>query len=140
MSLASVSDVDIITLPSKITDSGRLTIAEAGSTLPIEIRRVFIINGVPDAIRGRHAHRELTQILVCISGKCNVTCDDGSSRTEIMLDTPDKAVRIPPCIWAEQHYQEQGTSLIVMCDRPYDENDYIRDYSDFLAFRKGKIE
>ena len=136
MRLASIDDVHFITLPSKRDNLGKLIIAEVGNSIPIDIRRVFVVSGNPEVIRGKHAHRTLTQIFVCISGKCDITFDDGSQRNEVRLDSSEKALQVPPGIWAEQHYIGPNSTLMVLCDFLYDESDYIRNYDDFLAFRK----
>lgn len=137
MILGSIDDVHIVTLSSNVSNLGKLTVAEVGSSLPINIRRVFVVGGAPDSIRGKHAHKELTQILVCVSGKCEVTYDDGSQRKETQLDASEKALVVPPGIWTEQLYVGQSSILMVLCDLPYDESDYIRNYDEFLAYRKG---
>ena len=78
--------------------------------------------------------------MVCVQGACRLICDDGEERRDFVLDIANQAIVIPHGIWAEQYYLEEGTVLIVLCDLPYDENDYIRDYDAYLAFRKGDVE
>ena len=136
MSLATVDDVEMITLKYNHDPLGKLTVAETGITLPMDIRRVFVVNGYANATRGKHAHKQLTQILVCVSGACNIIVDDGDRSRKVLLDASEKALRIPPGIWAEQHFYGNGSVLMVLCDMLFDESDYIRDYSDFLAFRR----
>ncbi len=85
-------------------------------------------------IRGRHAHKECSQLLVVLNGRCVVTCDDGTNKKAHTLIEPDQGLLIPPTIWAEQEY-DVGTTLMVLTDQPYNESDYIRDYDSFLAFR-----
>lgn len=65
-----------------------------------------------------------------------VRCDDGRQQREIRLNGPAQGLLIPPTLWAEQIYEESNTALMVLCDKPYDGADYIRDYSQFLEFRK----
>lgn len=136
MRFASIDDVKFITLPSKQDNLGKLTIAEVGNSIPIDIRRVFVVNGNPEVVRGKHAHRTLTQIFICIHGKCNIAFDDGSQRNEVRLDSSGKALLVPPGIWAEQHYIGSNSTLMVLCNFLYDESDYIRNYDEFIAFRK----
>lgn len=125
-------------LASNLHASGQLVVMESGTSLALDIRRVFVVTGKQGGIRGKHAHRLLTQILVCVHGTCRVTCTDGRDKQEIVLDRSDFALEIPPGIWAEQYYVEPDTVLIVLCDLPYDESDYIRDYDEFLEFRRRK--
>ncbi len=137
MTLASINDVNAITLPFKQDSLGKLIIAEVESSLPIDISRVFVVHGELDAIRGKHAHKALTQIFVCLSGMCDVVYDDGATQRKIQLDLPEKALVVPPGIWTMQHYLGSASILMVLCDLPYDESDYIRDYDQFLAYRKS---
>ena len=125
-------------LTSNIHPSGQLVVLESGSEVSLNIQRVFVVKGKQGAVRGKHAHRRLTQILVCLHGICKITFLDGQNKGEITLDQPDVALEIPPGIWAEQHYVEPDTILMVLCDQPYDESDYIRDFAEFIEFRKEK--
>lgn len=124
-------------VPNHLDRQGYLVAFDGAADFQLNIRRVFVVSGYAGAVRGKHAHRDLTQILVCVSGMCRVVCDDGQSKREVLLDRPDVALRIPNHIWAEQYYLHENTVVMVLCDFPYDENDYIRNYDDFLAFRKA---
>lgn len=128
--------VKLIKLMSNVHASGQLVVLESGVSFVPDIQRVFVVTGKQAATRGKHAHKRLTQTLVCIQGDCRVTCDDGTNRQDTILDQPDLALEIPPGIWAEQYYAEPDTILMVLCDRHYEESDYIRNYEDFLAYRK----
>ena len=99
------------------------------------VKRTFIVNSSIKTTRGRHAHKELTQFLICVNGICEVICDDGYSKKKFILDSPNKILKIPNQIWAEQHYLVKNTSLLVMCDDVFREEDYIRDYEKFREFR-----
>lgn len=113
----------------------RLTVFENGRQVPFAVNRVFLINADQPTMRGNHAHRRCSQAMVCLSGSCEITVDDGRNRRPIMLSGPDRGVLVPAGIWADQHYKERGTILMVLCDLPYDEADYIRDYDEFLSYR-----
>ena len=122
----------------QIPDVGAdLFIYEQERTVPFPVRRVFAVYAREITERGRHAHRNCSQVMVCLAGACDVLVDDGAHRKTIALDRPSAALYVPPSIWAEQRYRQEGTILMVLCDREYDESDYIRDYDAFLAFRKG---
>jgi len=126
----------VVTLPSFRDDLGELVALEERVDLPIGISRVFVVSGNSGVTRGKHAHKQLTQTMVCVHGACVVECDDGDERKEFVLDGADKVLTVPPGIWAEQMYSGEGTVLMVLCDLPYDESDYIRDYEEFIAFRR----
>lgn len=111
-----------------------LVVYEGEKRVPFNIARIFVINAIKKSIRGSHAHKECTQLLVVLNGKCKIICDDGFEKKEIILDHACKGLLIPPTIWAEQEYQP-GTTLMVLTDKPYDEQDYIRDYESFIRFR-----
>ncbi|MFC1536578.1 FdtA/QdtA family cupin domain-containing protein [Pseudomonadota bacterium] len=116
---------------------GQLVAFEENTNLPVGIQRVFVVSGNYGAVRGKHAHKQLTQVLACVHGECKVTCDDGESRREFSLTGINQVLQIPPGIWAEQEYMVEGTVLMVLCDLPYDESDYIRNYQEFLQYREG---
>lgn len=132
--------VKIIKLMSDMHATGKLVVLESSTSFAPDIQRVFVVTGKQAVTRGKHAHKKLTQILVCLHGVCRVTCDDGTTRQDVMLDRPDLALEIPPGIWAEQYYTEPDTILMVLCDLLYEESDYIRNYDDFLAYRKELSE
>lgn len=130
-----VDDVRILDVQSYPDKQGLLVAFTGSNDFCMEIERVFVVTGHADSVRGKHAHKELTQIMVCLHGACLVVCDDGSKSSEFVLDQPYRALIVPPGIWAEQRYQKNGATLMVLCDRPYNEDDYLRDYSAFLRFR-----
>ena len=102
------------------------------------VRRVFAVRAREVSERGRHAHKQCKQLMVCLTGRCNVMVDDGKNRKSVVLARPQDALYIPASIWAEQSYREPGTILMVLCDQLYDETDYIRDYDEFLGWRAGR--
>ena len=105
--------------------------------MPFEIRRVYCIIGHPDRPRGFHAHRNLSQLLVCLSGSCRIIIDNGHERGEWLLDRPDLGVAVGPLEWREMHDFSDGAVLMCLADAPFDEADYIRDYAEFLALSRG---
>lgn len=124
-------------MPIHLDVEGFLAAYDAVSDFQIDVKRIFVVSSHKDAQRGRHAHKELTQILICVSGICRVTIDDGTDRKDILLDRPNLALKIPNHIWAEQNSEMDNTVLVVACDLPFDENDYIRNYDDFLKYRES---
>lgn len=112
---------------------GKLGVLEAPGTLPFAAQRVFYVFDIPaGAERGAHAHRQLHQCLVCLTGSLDVTLDDGATRETIRMDHPGKALYMPPLTWASQNNIQPGTTYFVLASDAFDETDYLRNYNDFL--------
>lgn len=134
-----VSGVKLITLPCHSDMRGSLTVAEAGDLIPFQPQRFFVVHQVPSTeVRGEHAHIKCKQFLNCISGTCSVLVEDGTKRQEFLLNSPQTALYIPPMVWAVQYKFSKDAYLLVLASDPYDESDYIRDYSDFLGMIRGR--
>jgi hypothetical protein len=117
-------------------DTGRIVVAEEGAQVPFPIRRVFVVQDVPTGTaRGYHALGACSELLICLGGGVDVELTDGRSRKIVRLMSPDRGLVIPPMIWSTQRYVEPGTILLVLCDRLFEESDYIRDYDEFLRRR-----
>jgi dTDP-4-dehydrorhamnose 3,5-epimerase-like enzyme len=139
--LMSLDDISRISLQSISDGRGRLVVAECNRHVSFPINRMFSISGVPsDEERGGHAHRKLNQLLVCLVGRVEVFCDDGNAKRSYVLNDPGTALHVPPGIWAEQSYENEAAVLVVLCDAPYDELDYLRDYSLFLEYCQSASE
>ena len=130
----SIADCRIVELP-KITDPrGNLTFIESGNHVPFEIRRVFYLYDVPTGSdRGAHAHKQLHQFLVCMSGSFDVMLDDGEQKKVVHLNRPWQGLHVPPMIWASEVNFDAGSVCMVLASRLYDETDYYRDYGEFIA-------
>ena len=83
--------------------------------------------------RGYHAHRNLRQLLICVSGSCKLHLDDGKETKEIILDTPQKGLYLGKGIWREMYDFSPDAVLMSLASELYDENDYIRDYQQFIG-------
>jgi dTDP-4-dehydrorhamnose 3,5-epimerase-like enzyme len=117
---------------------GSLIALESERNIPFEIKRVYyIFNTMPGVARGFHAHKMLRQILVCVAGSCTIVLDDGCIRSEYVLDRPDIGLEIGPCTWREMKNFSEEAVLLVLASDYYNEDDYIREYSDFLSFIKN---
>lgn len=115
---------------------GNLTAREIGRGLPFAPRRYFVITDVPSReVRGSHAHRECQQMLVCLRGSVKCLVDDGSNRGEYLLDSPEHALHLPAMFWGSQYHYTSDAVLLVLASHPYDPNDYIRDYDEFLSLK-----
>lgn len=121
-------------IPVHLTSAGKLSAVESGAEIPFLIRRVYYIYEVTkESARGFHAHRDLEQVVVCVSGGCDFIVDDGYTRQSFVLDRPDKALYLPSMTWREMHNFSKDAVLLVLASHVYDENDYIHDYADFEA-------
>ncbi len=119
---------------------GSLVACEFEQGLPFVPRRYFMVFDVPGAdVRGEHAHRECHQFLVCVNGTVHVVADDGERRQEFVLDEKDSGLYLPPMTWGIQYLYSPGSTLLVFASHPYDADDYLRDYGDYLQER-GRVE
>ena len=125
-------------LMRQVTDPrGSLTVGEVPTEVPFLPKRYFGVYGVPSSeLRGEHAHKECDQFLLCLNGSVRVLLDDGSSRCEIILDRPEMGVYMPAMIWGTQYRYSRDAVLFVFASMPYSAGDYIRDYEEFIAFKK----
>ncbi len=123
-----------VSFPPLGDDRGSLVALEGSDTVPFEIKRVYYIFGTQQGVaRGFHAHHKLQQVAVCVTGKCRMILDDGKNREEAWLDSPTKGLLIGDLVWREMHDFSPDCVLLVLASEHYDENDYIRDYDDFLG-------
>jgi dTDP-4-dehydrorhamnose 3,5-epimerase-like enzyme len=130
-----LGDARLITLPKHVDADGVLVVAEAAQ-IPFQIQRMFTIVAPAGAKRGRHAHRLCSQLVLCSSGAVDIACEDGRERKTFSFDRPDLALLVPSGLWLEIDVRQSEAVVTVLCDRPYEEPDYIRDYGEFLSFRK----
>ena len=133
----SIDDVEIISIPKIIDEKGRgkLSVIEK-SIIPFEIKRVYYLYDVPsDAFRGGHAHKNLIQFMIALSGSFEVKIDDGSNNKKVMLNKPNKGLLIPSGIWREMDNFSAGAVCLVLASEFFDESDYFRDYNSFLDYK-----
>ncbi len=114
-------------------DRGSLISIESKTDIPFEIKRVYYIFGNKNNIRrGFHAHKNLQQLLIAVSGSCKILIDSGKSKEEVLLDSPKKGLLIKELLWREMFDFSADCVLLVLASEHYDEKDYIRDYNQFL--------
>ena len=97
------------------------------------LKRLFSIKSKKNSIRGNHAHKKCTQIIICINGACEVETNNGRKKKSFFLNNPELGLLIPPMVWSTQKYLERNTILNVLCNQYYDSEDYIHDYEDFKS-------
>ena len=117
-------------------DGGQLTVVEGKDQVPFRIERIFTLRAPLDTIRGGHAHRRCSQFMMCPHGMIEVICEDGIERKSFLLDRGNVALLVPPSVWASEIFRHDNSLLLVVCDRPYEAEDYIRDHAEFLAWRR----
>ncbi|MCB2107414.1 MAG: FdtA/QdtA family cupin domain-containing protein [Rhodobacteraceae bacterium] len=106
------------------------------ASVPFQVSRAFVVQTETATERGHHAHKSCRQFAVALRGSCRMRCYDGTEWREFSLRDPATGLLIPAGIWTEQHYGDNST-LLVLCDLPYAEADYIRDYAEFVRYRQG---
>ena len=113
-------------------ERGSLVALESNISVPFEIKRVYYIYGTQNNVsRGFHAHKQLRQLAVCVSGSCRLLLDDGKSKKNIILNNPSEGLLIDNLIWREIHDFSSDCVLMILTNEYYDELDYIRDYEKF---------
>ena len=127
----------VITLPKFADPRGNLSFVEQLNHIPFEIKRTYWIYDVPGGeSRGAHAHRDLSQLIVAASGSFTVTLDDGKVKRTFMLNRPYQGLYVKPGIWRDLDDFSSGAVCMVLASDVYKADDYIRDYNEFLEFRK----
>jgi hypothetical protein len=131
----SVFDCSIIDLGKISFDEGNLTVVE-NSNFPFVINRIFYLYDISGGeSRGAHAHKECHQLLVAASGSFEVQLDDGAHKRQIFLNQPSIGLHIPPGIWASEINFSSGSICLVLASHIYSEQDYLRDYCQYLNFK-----
>ena len=138
----NVYDCSVIELPKIETVGGNITPVHPQINVPFDIKRVFYSYDIPGGeARGAHAHKECHQFLIAASGAYEVLLDDGVNKRTVLLNRPFYGLHIPPGIWASEQAFSSGSICLVLASHGYSEDDYIRNYDDFLKYiaekRKG---
>lgn len=132
-------DWKIIDLPKISDPRGNLTFIETPKHIPFDIARVYYLYDVPGgAERGGHAHKELQQLIIAMSGSFDIVLDDGVKKERIHLNRPYFGLYVNTMVWRELDNFSSGSVCMVLASIPYDESDYYRDYQEFLQAIKDK--
>lgn len=133
----TVYDCTVIGLDKHHHEKGNITVVENDVTIPFDVRRAYYLYDVPGGeVRGGHAHRELSQLIVAVSGSFDVVLDDGNVKRTFTLNRPYQGLFIVPGIWRELNNFSSGSVCLVLASHLYDEADYIRDYKDYINYKK----
>ena len=123
----------LIDLPKILDARGNLTFIESGRHLPFEFKRVYYLYDVPGGSeRGGHAHRELHQFLIAMSGSFDVVLDAGRGKQRFHLNRSYYGLYIPPMVWRELENFSSGSVALALVSEFYDEDEYLRDHDAFL--------
>lgn len=130
--------MEIIEIRTRTTEGlGTLSFLESKKDIPFEIKRIYYTYNVDEGLqRGGHAHKNLIQLLFCPYGSIEVTIDNGFSKEKIILDSPNKGLIIENGIWRNMIWKMKNSVLCVAASEYYNEQDYIRDYDEFLKYVK----
>ena len=132
----SIHDCQIINLPKIADPRGNLTFVEGGNHIPFEIRRVYYLYDVPGgAERGGHGHKELQQLIIAMSGSFDAVLDDGREKKRVHLNRSYYGLYVCPMIWRELDNFSSGAVCMVLASNLYYEDDYYRDYDEYLRAR-----
>lgn len=121
-------------------EQGMLVVVEGGITIPFDIKRIFYIYGSrKGTIRGQHANRKSEFVLINVAGKSKVRLTDGNNEMIVELNKPRMGVYIPKMIWKDMYDFSEDSVLLVLANTHYDNEEYIRDYNEFLkSVERGK--
>lgn len=137
MKTSSVHDCKLIELEKVHNRAGNLTIVQNLSSIPFSTQRIYYLYDVPsNAERGGHGHKELQQLIIAASGSFTITLNDGTHTASHMLNNPNKGLLIVPGIWRELIDFSSGSVCLVLASMTYSAADYIRDYQEFLSYKK----
>ena len=134
----SIEACRIVDLPKISDPRGNLTFVEGGRHVPFNIQRVYYLYDVPGgAERGGHAHKALHQLIIAMSGSFDVLLNDGNQEKRFHLNRSYSGLYICPMIWRELDNFSSGSVCMVLASNHYDEDDYYRNYEEYLAVQQG---
>ena len=133
----TVFDCALIDVSKVHNEAGNITVLENQKNIPFDVKRVYYLYDIPGGqARGGHAHYELEQYIIAASGSFDVILDDGENTKIFTLNRPNLALHIIPGLWRKLDNFSSGSISLVLASNKYDEDDYIRDYNEFLDFKK----
>lgn len=132
-----LSFFELINLPKIEDPRGNLSVIES-DIIPFKIKRVYYLYDVPSgAERGGHAHKDQLEFLIALSGSFDVVLKKGEEQVVITLNRPNVGLLIPTGVWRELQNFSSGSVCLVLASAVFDEDDYIRDFDEFMSFKDG---
>ena len=113
-----------------------ITVFSKKEVSQFKFKRIFFVRNGKTGVRGNHAHKKCYQFMFSLKGKIKLVCDDGLKKKKIKLEPDKNGIMVPPTIWTKQEYLTKNSILGVICDRNYEEEDYIRNYIEFKKIYK----
>lgn len=139
MQESTIYDCMLLTLPKNHQLNGNLTSITNSEEVPFDIKRIYYLYDVPGGnSRGGHAHKDLYQIMIALSGSFTVTLDDGQLKRSFMLNQPYQGLLIPPGLWRDLDNFSSGSICMVLASEVYTEEDYFRSYENFKVWKFKK--
>lgn len=134
--MTKINECNLLRLKSVLEPRGNLTFIEGDLDIPFQIKRIYYVYGVPrNGSRGGHAHRDLEQLMIALSGSFNIAVDDGKEKKVITLSSPSLGLYIPKMIWSEMSDFSDSAVFLVLASDHYNESEYIRNYDEFLKIK-----
>ncbi len=134
----TIFDCSVLNLSKIHNDAGNITVVESESNIPFDVKRIYYLYDIPSGeSRGGHAHYQLEQYIIAASGSFDVVLDDGVNKKRITLNRPNIALHIVPGLWRELDSFSSGAITMVLASEVYQEQDYIRDYNNYIELKKG---
>ncbi len=136
MNQTTVSDTKFIALPQITTTGGRITFVSNELEVPFEIKRIYFLYDIPSGeSRGGHAHKQLQQLIIAVTGSFDLIVDDGLEKRTYKLNRPNIGVYMPEGLWRELVNFSSGATCLVLASTEYLAEDYISNYDDFIRFK-----
>ncbi len=133
---STVFDCSLITFDKNHQLKGNLTSVTNNKQVPFDIKRIYYLYDIPGGLsRGAHAHKDLKQLVVALSGSFDITLDDGQVKRTFQLSRPNMGLLIPAGLWRELYNFSSGSICMVLASELYDEQDYLRDYNEFSTWK-----
>ena len=138
MTVSNIYNCNVLALPKIHNRAGNITALNNSADLPFDVRRVYYLYDIPGGeLRGGHAHKELQQMIIAVSGSFDITLDDGLNKKTVSLNRSYFGLHVIPGIWRDLSNFSSGAVCLVLASHKYDENDYIRDYNEFLKIKRS---
>jgi hypothetical protein len=135
---SSVFDCTVVTFDKNHQIKGNLTSLTNGLQIPFDIKRIYYLYDVPGGLsRGGHAHKDLRQLFVALSGSFDITLDDGKAKTTFQLSRPNMGLLVPSGLWRELNNFSSGSICMVLASELYSEEDYFRSYDSFFNWKNS---
>jgi len=135
-SLRVLREIEIQTFPEV---TATLSVLELSQRIPFSVQRIYYISGAhKSAVRGKHAHKELSQVFLATSGSFSLCVHDGASLEKVRVESHSKGYLVPPGVWRILEDWSEDAVCLVLASHTYDESDYIHDFNEFLVWKNGQ--